>query len=184
MVSLRILVPGPGSTGRSHPRRGILRTVSVVTSVPVLALALVGCTAAVPMTAADDAANPRCAEISVRLPDTIDELAQRETDAQATGAWGSPAQVLLTCGVAVPGPSTLRCITIEGVDWIVDDSDPKAGVFTTYGRDPATRVVVDEGTSDSNALNALSGAVGSVPADGGCTNPVDFSTGDDAVLGG
>ncbi|MEY2848539.1 MAG: hypothetical protein RI885_1204 [Actinomycetota bacterium] len=153
-------------------------------SVPVVIGSLAACTTAVPMTAASDAANPDCAEISVRLPDAIDELALRDTDAQATGAWGSPALVLLTCGVEVPGPTTLRCITIDGVDWIVDDTDPDVGVFTTYGRDPATRVVVDHDTSDSNALNALADAVGSLPAEGGCTNPEDFTTGDDAVLGG
>lgn len=153
-------------------------------SVPLLLLGLAGCTAAVPMAAADDATNPDCAEIIVRLPDTIDELALRETDAQATGAWGNPALILLTCGVEVPAPSTLRCITIESVDWIVDDTDPDIGVFTTYGRDPATRVVVDHETSDSNALNAISDAVGSIPAEGGCTDAEDYTTGDDAVLGG
>ena len=128
-----------------------------------------------PMAAAEDAANPRCAEVSVRLPDDIDGHAKRTTDAQATGAWGSPAIILLTCGVAVPGPSPLRCITIAGVDWLVDDSDPDVGVFTTYGRDPAIRVVVDHVTSDSNALNAVSPAIAVNPADGGCTNPEDVT---------
>ncbi len=134
---------------------------------------LIGCAATVPMTPAADAANPKCAEVIVRLPDKIDELAKRETDAQATGAWGSPTKILLTCGVPVPAPSELRCATIAGVDWLIDDSNPDRGVFTTYGRDPAVRVVVDHSVSDSNALNALTDAVAANPAARACTVPVD-----------
>lgn len=145
-----------------------------VALVGALSLLLVGCAAVVPMAPADDAANPLCAEISVRLPDAIDGLPKRETNAQATGAWGSPALVLLTCGVPVPAPSTDRCVTIDGVDWLVNDTDPKRGVFTTYGRDPAVRVVVDHVTSDSNALNALANAVRANPAEGACTDPDVF----------
>ncbi|MCY7325853.1 MAG: DUF3515 domain-containing protein [Microbacteriaceae bacterium] len=141
-----------------------------------------GCTAAVPMQAPEDAANPVCAEIVVRLPEDIDGHERRETDAQGTGAWGDPAVILLTCGVAVPGPSTQRCVTIDGVDWLVDDSEEGRGVFTTYGRDPAVQVVVDLVTSDSNALNALANSVGYSPVVGACTSPEDATIDDDAVL--
>ncbi|MCU1638541.1 MAG: hypothetical protein JWL94_1188 [Microbacteriaceae bacterium] len=144
--------------------------------------AVAGCSTAVPMRPAENAVDPLCAEIVVRLPDTIDEHSIRVTDAQGTGAWGDPAVILLTCGVDVPGPSTQRCITIDGVDWLVDDSDEDRGVFTTYGRDPAVQVVVDHVTSDSNALNELANAVGVNPASRACTDPADVSTGDDAVL--
>jgi len=143
---------------------------------------LAGCTAAVPMQAAEDTTNPVCAEIVVRLPDDIDGHERRETDAQGTGAWGDPAVILLTCGVAVPGPSTQRCVTIDGVDWLVDDSEEGRGVFTTYGRDPAVQVVVDLVTSDSNALNALANSVGYSPVVGACTSPEDATIDDDAVL--
>ncbi len=143
---------------------------------------LTGCTAAVPMQAAEDATNPVCAEIVVRLPDDIDGHERRETDAQGTGAWGDPTVVLLTCGVEVPGPSTQRCVTIDGVDWLVDDSEEGRGVFTTYGRDPAVQVVVDLVTSDSNALNALANSVGYSPVVGACTTPDDATIDDDAVL--
>ena len=156
--------------------------VAALAGMSLVVAALAGCTATVPMKPADDAANPACAEIIVRLPDTIDDHAIRQTDAQATGAWGNPAVILLSCGVAVPGPTTERCITIDGIDWLVDDSDEDRGVFTTYGRDPAVQVVVDHVTSDSNALNALANAVGNVPATRECTDPEDFTSGDDAVL--
>jgi len=156
--------------------------VATAAAILVAAGSVAGCASAVPMQPADDAANPACAEIVVRLPDDIDSHGLRETDAQATGAWGDPAVILLTCGVEVPGPSTQRCITIDGVDWLVDDSDEDLGVFTTYGRDPAVQVVVDLVTSDSNALNALAASVGTTELTGACTDPQDASTGDDAVL--
>lgn len=157
------------------------RVVAGAAVIPILG-ALAGCSTAVPMQPADDATNPECAEISVRLPDVIDEHEVRTTDAQATAAWGEPAVILLRCGVAVPGPSTQRCITIDGVDWLVDDSDEDAGIFRTYGRDPAVEVVVDQSTSESNALNALAGAVGVNPAERTCTSPEDATIGDDPVL--
>ena len=132
---------------------------SLAALLPALLLALTACTPAVPLTPAEDATNPECAEVIVRLPDAIDDFAKRETDAQATGAWGNPAAILLRCGVAVPGPSPLLCVTLQGVDWL---------------RDPAVEVVVDgDRASGTNALVALSNSVGSIPATRACTNPDD-----------
>jgi hypothetical protein len=147
---------------------------SLAALLPALLLALTACTPAVPLTPAEDATNPECAEVIVRLPDAIDDFVKRETDAQATGAWGNPAAILLRCGVAVPGPSPLLCVTLQGVDWLRDDSDAPNYVFTTYGRDPAVEVVVDgDRASGTNALVALSNSVGSIPATRACTNPDD-----------
>ncbi|MBC7723142.1 MAG: DUF3515 family protein [Burkholderiaceae bacterium] len=161
-----------------------MRRAATTAAMILVAFTLAGCAVAVPMQPAADAVNPDCAEIIVRLPDAIDGHDQRETDAQATGAWGDPAVILLRCGVEVPGPSTQRCVSIDGIDWLVDDSDPDRGVFTTYGRDPAVQVVVDHVTSDSNALNALSNAVGSAPVSGACTTSEDASTGGELVVPG
>ena len=94
------------------------RALAFGTLSAVLGLSLVGCAGQVPMTPAKDANNPECASVTVRLPDTVAELKKRETNAQATGAWGTPASVLLTCGVDVPGPTTLPCVSVNDVDWI------------------------------------------------------------------
>lgn len=165
-----------------------LRRRMLTASVAALAvMGLAGCTPAVPLDAAADAANPECAEVIVRLPDAIEDAAKpaavagpagawlkRETNAQATGAWGNPAAILLRCGVPVPGPSTLPCATVKGVDWLRDASDAPNYVFITYGRDPAVEVVVDSTrASGTDALIALSNAVGSIPATRACTNPED-----------
>ena len=140
-----------------------------VTAVAALAVTLLpACSQAVPLKPAEDATNPDCAEIIVRLPDGIDGFAQRETNAQATGAWGDPAAILLRCGVPVPGPSTLPCFTVKGVDWLRDSSEAPIYTFITYGRDPAVEVVIDGDRASSSALSALGNAVGSLPATKEC----------------
>ncbi len=110
----------------------------------------------------------------VRLPDALAGAERRDTDAQSTAAWGSPASVLLHCGVPVPGPTTLRCISIDDVDWIEDASDEPVYTYTSYGRDPATEVTIDSTLiSASTVLTELTPAVAAVPAQGGCVGPED-----------
>lgn len=141
---------------------------------PALVLGLAACAPTVPMEPAPDATNPACADVIVRLPNAIGTAEKRVTDAQATGAWGNPASILLRCGVPVPGPSTLLCATVKGIDWLRDASDAPNYVFTTYGRDPAVEVIVNGNeASGTDALIALSNAVGSIPATRACTNPDD-----------
>jgi hypothetical protein len=141
----------------------------------VLALAgLTACTPIVTLDPAPDATNPDCAEVSVRLPKSVAGEPLRETNAQATAAWGNPASILLHCGVTVPGPSTLVCVTLRGVDWLYDPSGAPNYAFTTFGRDPATQVIVNgDKASGTNALVDLAPAIGSIPATRQCTNPDD-----------
>lgn len=145
---------------------------------PVLLLALSGCVPTVALEPADDAANPLCARVTVALPDTVGGLAARETNAQATGAWGDPTGVILHCGVPTPAPTTKSlCVAVDGVDWIRDDSGDPNFVFTTYGRTPAVEVVVDsdgdpevdnDGVSGLEALTDLANAVALIPQVGKC----------------
>lgn len=130
---------------------------------------LAGCTQPVTFDTAPDATDPDCAAVVVRLPDTVAGLGERETNAQGTGAWGQPASVLLRCGVEPPGPTTDRCVSVDGVDWIIDESDAPRFLFTTYGRTPAVEVLVDNDVvSGSTAIADLSPAVAAIPAEGGC----------------
>lgn len=148
-------------------------------------LALSGCSGVVPLEPAADADDPGCAEIVVRLPDRVGDLAKRQTDAQATGAWGDPAGVLLRCGVPVPGPTTMPCVSVNGVDWIQDDAEaPRHYRFITFGRKPATEVVVDhEAVSNSTALADLTSAVSSIEPYTHCSSVTDsYDTGSDATL--
>jgi hypothetical protein len=121
------------------------RAAGVVLLTTVVAATLGGCTAIVPLEPADDANNPGCADVIVRLPDTVADQPRRETNAQGTGAWGSPTSVLLYCGVEVPSASTFTCVEVDGVFWLRNDDNADSGTFTfrLYGREPAIDVVVD-----------------------------------------
>ena len=138
----------------------------------LLAAILTGCAPTVSLQPADDAINPICAEVAVRLPDTVAGLPARETNAQATGAWGEPASVILRCGVPVPPPTAeFPCLPepIGGVDWLRDDSDDPNFVFTTYGRDPAVQVIINsDEVSGLEALTDLADAVAIIPAEAAC----------------
>lgn len=139
-----------------------------------------GCSATVHLEPAADANNPRCAEVTVGLKNAnaIADLDRRWTDAQATAAWGESganSAIILRCGVTVPGPTAdLQCVTLEGVDWLVDASETPFLRLTTYGRDPAVQLFIDTQAVSSNDVissRVLVGAVTAIPADGRCTTP-------------
>ncbi|RNE58507.1 DUF3515 family protein [Cryobacterium tepidiphilum] len=146
------------------------------------AAALTGCTAAVPLEPAPQAASTACADVVVHLPTSVAGQAERETNAQGTGAWGDPATVLLHCGVDIPGPTTLPCVNINGVDWINDDSDAPRIRITTYGRTPAVEVVVDTTkVSWSTAAVDLAGTAKVIPQSKACTSIDDLQLPSDAA---
>jgi uncharacterized protein DUF3515 len=161
------------------PRRGRFRRLVAAVSALAGALVLVGCSQAVPVDPAPQASDADCAAVVVRLPDVIAEgtdaeQLKRETNAQGTGAWGTPASVVLRCGAPVPGPTTLRCVSVDGVDWIIDETDAPRYLFTTYGRTPAVEVLVDNDVvSGTTAITDLSQAVAVIPADDECTSVDD-----------
>ena len=140
-------------------------------------LALAGCAGIVPMQPAADANNPGCAPVIVRLPDRVADQKKRETNAQSTGAWGEPATIILHCGVAVPGPTTLPCVEINGIDWIEDDAEKPNYRYTTFGRVPAVEVVLNsDKVSGTTTLVDLAGAVEKIPATAKCTDLSDVFT--------
>lgn len=156
------------------------RRLAAVAAVVFGAALLSGCSTTVHLEPAEDANNPVCAEVSVGLNNasSIADLDRRWTDAQATAAWGVPGEdsaVLLRCGVTVPAPtSELQCVTLEGVDWLVDASDTPNLRLTTYGRDPAVQLYIDTRAVSSNDVissRSLVGAITAIPADGRCTAP-------------
>lgn len=151
--------------------RRITRLVTAASLAAIVTALLAACTPNVAMTAAPDANDPLCANVTVRLPSAIDDKQLDNTDAQATGAWGDPVAVQLSCGVPPLGPTTKPCVTVTtpdgSVDWVLTNN-PAADVLTyiTFGRTPAVEVTIDHstgGVSDSDALNALTTAVSTIP---------------------
>ncbi|MFF0910267.1 DUF3515 family protein [Microbacterium enclense] len=149
------------------------RALALLTAA-VLLPGLASCTATVSMEPARLANDPACAEIVSRLPDSLSGQERRWTDAQGTGAWGSPTSVLMTCGLEDPAPSTLPCRDFEGVDWLVDESQAEDDRYTitTFGHSPAIQVFFDYQTvSSADVAQALGSLVQRYTADTGrsCT---------------
>ena len=138
------------------------RLLAVVAAAGAL-LALSGCTPTISVQPAPAATDTACAALIVRLPATIGALEKRQTDAQGTAAWGDPEAVQLRCGVTPPGPTTDPCYTVSDVDWVLADTGTGAEVrevVTTFGRTPATQVVVDpKRASVNDVLPTISDAV-------------------------
>ena len=137
----------------------ILRSFLVLGLSAAFAIGASGCAPTLNLEPGPDANNPGCAEVIVRLPDQLGELPLRNTNAQATGAWGEPASVILRCGIEPVEVSALPCVTVGEVDWLVDDSAAPSFRFVTFGRTPATEVIVDSGkASGITSLEELADA--------------------------
>jgi hypothetical protein len=155
----------------------MLRRLVPVAGVLTLLL-LTACSSTVALKPEPDSNNPACAEVTVRLPDAVGELSRRWTDAQATAAYGDPTAVIVACGVEVPGPTaTLQCVTLDGIDWLVDDSQAPKMRMTTYGRNPAVQVFVDTKLVGANEVLSNTGLVSgirTIKATSQCTAPAEL----------
>ena len=152
--------------------RKLAQTSALVMSGALLLPVLAGCASVASVDAAQDAANPLCAEMMVVLPEAIDDAERRSTTSQATSAWGDPSKVVLRCGVEVPGPTTDPCVSVNDVDWVANE-DEESGIWTltTYGRTPATEVVLDPNViPSSTVLATLSDAAQKIPASKKCVS--------------
>lgn len=137
-------------------------------------LALTACSPVVDVPSAKDAANPACAPMMVALPDAVGDAALRKTNSQATAAWGDPSQLILRCGVNVPGPTTDRCVTVNGIDWVIKEGDP-VWTLTTFGREPATEILMDpDKISSATVLADLANAAGKIQATRHCVGQEDL----------
>lgn len=142
-------------------------------------LGLAGCASTVGLEATPYASDPNCANMLMATPEDVSGFERSKTTAQATTAWGEGAS--FRCGVEPPSPSTDRCITVDGVDWLsLDSSDPRipanggdgTWTFISYGRVPAVEIVIStqavgEGTV-TDVLTQFSPALNLVPAERQC----------------
>ena len=137
-------------------------------------LVLSGCSPAVDVAPAKDAADAACAPMMLALPDAIGDAKLRKTNSQGTAAWGDPSLVVLRCGVNVPGPTTDRCVTVNGIDWVIKEGDP-VWTLTTYGREPATEILMDpEKISSATVLADLAVPAGKIMATRNCVGQEDL----------
>lgn len=131
---------------------------------------LTACAPTVVLDPAADANNPECAEIIVRLPDSLADQPKRTVNAQSTAAWGEPVAVILRCGLEPVEISALPCVTASNVDWLIDDSTAPSFRFISYARTPATEVVIDSNVvAGVTVLEQLAGSVGVLEPSKRCT---------------
>jgi Protein of unknown function (DUF3515) len=157
----------------NSPARWIA-TLRRATPLALASVLLAACAPTVDVAPAKDAANPKCAPMMVALPDSIGGASLRKTNSQATAAWGDPSLVVLRCGVNVPGPTTDRCVSVNGIDWVIKEGNP-VWTLTTFGREPATEILMDpEKISSATVLADLAAAAGKIPASRGCVGQADL----------
>lgn len=150
-------------------------TASAVAALTILALG--GCARSIGVEVAPNAADPKCAEVMLAVPEELGaDLPKVQTDSQATAAWGEPgAAVTMRCGVAQVGPAA-DCQHVDSgdgtaVDWIVTTDDEGTWSFVTYGREPAVEVIVPPAVTENHSTSFiadLAGAVTQVPATKEC----------------
>lgn len=140
-----------------------------------MAVTFTGCSGGeVPMEPAENANDPACADMMVRLPSSVAEQERRMTNAQSTGAWGDPVVVELRCGIEPTGPSTNPCVNVDGIDWVIDDSAAPLYRFEAYGRLPGVEVFADNNAvAGVSVLTDLSSAVSVIPQTRECLNLSD-----------
>lgn len=154
--------------------RRISARMALVAAAAAASLALTSCSPVVDVTPAKDAANAACAPMMLALPDAIGDAKLRKTNAQATAAWGDPSAVILRCGVNVPGPTTDRCVSVNGVDWVIKEGNP-VWTLTTFGREPATEILMDpDKISSATVLADLANAAQKIKATRNCVGQEDL----------
>lgn len=105
------------------------------------------------VTAPPQSDHPACRTALDRLPRTLLGHARGSSEAAGTAVYGDP-EVVVRCGVNPLGPTTLRCLSVNDVDWVIDDrGDPL--VFTTFGRSPALEVRIPASYPVANDSAAL-----------------------------
>ena len=111
---------------------------ALIASVSVLALT--ACSRPVAVQAPD--ASPDCEPVLSAAPIRLLGELQRETTPRnaAAIAWGDPP-IVLACGIDHEVPADAQVITIEGIDWVAEETDTGT-VFTTLSLVPTIQLRV------------------------------------------
>lgn len=149
-----------------------LPRVLALSAAVALAASLTACAPTITTKAGPYADDPLCAEVMVNLPSPLAGKDRVWTDAQSTAAWGQPTAIIMTCGVEAPAASTLPCTTVNGIDWLVDDSDEGYYWITSFGRSPAVQVFIDttQYADSAEVLSRIAKTMTSFPRTGTCTD--------------
>ncbi|GGC94872.1 hypothetical protein GCM10011512_22370 [Tersicoccus solisilvae] len=165
---------GAGRRAWNRPGRIDRTRTAAVVAVTGIAATLTGCAPTVDVAPAAQSNDPRCAPVMIALPHELAGKTRRTTTSQATAAWGDPSAAVLRCGVRPPGPTTERCVSVNGVDWIAVQEKNDTWRLTTYGREPAVELLLDTSrAASSTVLVELAGPVSALPRTRQCLDVRD-----------
>ncbi|OXY99143.1 DUF3515 family protein [Streptomyces diastatochromogenes] len=112
--------------------------------------------------AAERASVPACTGLAGRWPGRLGGHDREGVGVTGAEAWGGGA-VTARCGLVSPGPSTDPCVSVDGVDWLLEQARSRQSgkkVLVSYGRTPAVEVTISPGVrAVDSVLTDLSKAV-------------------------
>ena len=162
----------PRITLRCRGRKAAIATVLSIGAT----LTLSGCSEPVEVAPAENAADARCSQVMITLPQEISGQPKRKTTSQSTAAWGSPASAILKCGEIAPAVTSDRCSTLDEVDWTARENNDGTWTIATYGREPYITITIDTARiSSSDVAVAVSDAVKNNKATKRCTSARDLN---------
>lgn len=143
----------PPLSRRALCRRALCRRALPAAALTLSLAALAGCSSDEQLAPAPAASSAECTRALAAAPATVLDRARAEGQGVGLLGWGSPA-IVLRCGLAEPGPTTLTCLAVDGVDWVIDEkADPMTAV--SYGRSPAVEVRMPRSYEPSDLPAAL-----------------------------
>ncbi|MFD8939054.1 DUF3515 family protein [Streptomyces sp. NPDC059578] len=123
------------------------------------------------VSSAPHASDERCGGVVDRAPDSLAGQPRKWTFNEGTVAWGRGGSVL-RCGVDELPPTPDLCVSVNGVDWVLDEQRLErdgVSVLTTYGRSPAVEFVHEGAKEEAGAaLTDLADAVRDLPRERRC----------------
>lgn len=145
-------------------RAGHRRPLLVVLAV-LLGVGSAGCSRAVEVGVPAFATQAPCPQLSWPQQVAGHDRVDTTSHSGAVAAWGDPA-IVARCGVGAPPPTTLECLGVDDVDWIVEPLSDGTR-FTTYGRSPAMQVLVPDAYSpEPMVLGSFTPVAAELPATG------------------
>lgn len=164
---MRIGNPLPvGLRGKTTARMWIWLTVAVVAVAGVLLYV-----DSHRVSAAPHAGDAKCDKVVSRLPDDIPGASRDWALGEGVASWGGQAAVF-RCGAEELMPNINLCVTVDGVDWVLDEERLKrdgVSVLRTYGRSPAVEFTYAGSREEvGGILAALNPAVKWIPQERKC----------------
>ncbi|MDG9717802.1 DUF3515 family protein [Streptomyces sp. DH24] len=158
----------PASRWRKKPGLGAWIALAVVVAAVVVGLLVVDSHR---ISAAPHAGDPKCEKVLSRVPDDIPGMSRDWAIGDAVASWGGRAAVL-RCGAEELPPNVNLCVTVDGVDWVLDETRLKedgVSVLRTYGRSPAVEFTYTGSRSEvGGILTELNRTVDWIPQQRQC----------------